>query len=54
MIYVLLAVVLLILIVVVLLNVNINLVLHYDDKEDNVKCTLSFLFINYVIIYEFT
>ena len=52
MLYVLLALVLLAILIVVLLNIKVNLRLHYDNKEDEVRCSLSYLFITYVILPE--
>ena len=51
MLYVLLAVVLLAVLVIVLLNVSINLFVHYDD-ENQLKCTLSYLFLSFTLYPE--
>ena len=52
MLYVLLAVLLLVILIAVLLNVNANLRLHYDNNEDEVKLSLSYLGFTYVILPE--
>ncbi|MBR3971274.1 MAG: DUF2953 domain-containing protein [Ruminococcus sp.] len=52
MLYVLLAVLLLVILIAVLLNVNANLRLQYDNNQDEVKLTLSYLGFTYVILPE--
>lgn len=52
MLYVLLAVLLLVILIVVLLNVNANLRLHYDNEQDEVKLSLSYLGFVFVILPE--
>ena len=51
MLFVLLAVALVMVLVIVLLNVSIKLLVHYDD-ENELKCTLSYLFLNFTLYPE--
>ena len=51
MLYVLLAVALLAVLIIVLLNVSIKLMVHYDD-ENQLKCTLSYLFLKFTLYPE--